>query len=167
MKLSEGGLVTTWDKIISDFYATHADHSQRFVAEAELKNIVQGKMTVREFYRTIENQARLCNLGIPVRAYIFRLGLNQDVMERIDHATWNSTSAEDLDALYRLAETAETHLKEIKTHGNVRTNKRPTESGDQGGWCRATNSAKTSAESGQTQVLPRCSEDFTPRYVHL
>ena len=73
-------------------------------------------MTVKEFYKKIQDTARKASVDTAVQAFIFQQGLSQEIMARVDIEKWNRLGSNDLNGKFSVAEQAEKHLLEISTH---------------------------------------------------
>ena len=119
-RLTDHPASMTWDKIITDFYVTHMDNSQKIQSGKALMTMKQGTMEVREYWRALEEKARLGEVPQNVVAYIFCQGLNANIIERIDHSQCHKVSYEDGATMYKLAEAVEKHLKDILSHSGAK-----------------------------------------------
>lgn len=120
--LREGDRAHLWDDILADFYLVHDDKSTKITAGSDLKDLVQGLLTVKEFYKKIQDTARKASVDTSVQAFIFQQGLSRKIMARVDIKKWNRLSSNNLDRMFSVAEQAEKHLLEISTHNKSKKN---------------------------------------------
>lgn len=108
----------TWDNLIVDFYYTHANNTHKITAQAAIKDLAQGNLSVREFFHLVKDKAHVAGVSDDVKAYFFSQGLNKDIIEHVDHVEWESVGVLNLNTCFKLAKNAEKHILNIDAHNN-------------------------------------------------